>query len=72
MKLKDLLGGRYTSIEYRTHGPAGEDLLHGYCYWTGAELVSEDGDVYSVEDVISDYHWDSDSDLVVWYQSKWI
>lgn len=72
MKLKDLLGDIPTDIEYRTYDPSGEDMLTGVCRWTGSELISIDGDNYSVEDYISKHRWNNPNSLTIWYESSWI
>ena len=72
MKLKDLLKNTAIDIEYRTYDPFGEDVLAGYCRWTGSELVSVDGDNYSIDDYISKHRWNSSNNLTIWYESKWI
>lgn len=74
MKLKDLLKDSEINITYRTNSPLEdeEDMLFGYCTWTGTTLISGDGDDYSVEDIIDRYAWTSDSDLVIWFTSKWV
>lgn len=77
--VKDALayyGGLYdTPIVYRTYGPDGEDLLAGYCRHVNGKLISEDGDSYSLDDIICDYCLDYDNDdnvyLIVWYESEW-
>ena len=55
MKLKDILPDHYIKIQARTTDPFGDDLLFGYCHWTGTELVSDDGDSYSIEEEIVKY-----------------
>ena len=74
MKLKDLLKDSEVNITYRTNSPLEdeEDMLFGYCIWNGKTLTSGDGDNYSVEDIIEKYAWTSDSDLIVWFKSRWI
>ena len=72
LKLKDILPNRKVYIEYRTHDPLGDDVLAGFCTWHKDELVSDDGDDYSVDDVISSYEWDGPDNLIVWYDSKWV
>lgn len=72
MLLKELLPNRQINIEYRTHTPDGTDVFTGACKWTGSELVPLDGDEYFVDDIISNYEWNSDSELTIWYESKWI
>ena len=72
MKLKDLLKDTEVDITYRTNGPTESDMLFGFCFWTGKELISGDGDSYSTEDIIENYAWTSDSDLIVWIRSEWI
>ena len=71
MKLKDILPAHYINIQARTYGPNGEDMLFGYCHWTSTELVSDDGDNYSIEEEIVKYEFD-DYGLVYWFESEWI
>lgn len=71
MKLKDILPNHpIGQIEVRTNDPWGEDMLFGYCAWTGNELISLDGDTYSIEEEITNYMWDA-HDLVYWFRSEW-
>ena len=71
MKLKDILPDHYINIQVRTYDPWGDDMLFGYCHWTGAELVSDDGDIYLIEDDILKYEFD-EYGLTYWFESKWI
>ena len=71
MKLKDCLMNKRVNITYRTFSGE-EDILVGYCRWTGSKLESLDGDEYSVEDEITKCRWDGPEDLTVWYESEWI
>lgn len=63
-------------IMYRTFGPNDENILAGYCRYLNGKLISEDGDSYSLDDVISDHLLDYDDNnnpyLIVWYKSEWI
>ena len=72
VKLKDILPKREVHIEYRTFTPDGQDCLSGFCHWDGKNLQPLDGDIYSLDDVISSHEWDGEKNLVVWYQSRWI
>lgn len=74
MKLKDILPGYpLRNIEVRTNDPDGEDMLFGYCHWTGTELVSGDGDNYYLNEEISKYEFDEEKrELTYWIVSKWI
>lgn len=71
MKLKDILPDHHINIMARTTDPWGDDLLFGYCHWTGMELVSDDGDSYSIEEAIVKYEF-NDYGLTYWFESKWI
>lgn len=71
MKLKDILPDHYINIQARTADPWGDDMLFGYCHWTGKELVSDDGDSYSIEEEIVKYEFD-DYGLAYWFESEWI
>lgn len=84
MKLRDIIKfytsepkqDQFLPIIYRTHGPDGEDILAGFCRWESGQLISEDGDSYSLDDEITDYQIELFHDdeeelmspyLVVWY-----
>lgn len=71
MKLKDILPDHYINIMARTTDPWGDDLLFGYCHWTGTELVPDDGDYYSIEEEIVRYEF-NDYGLAYWFESQWI
>ena len=71
MKLKDILPEQPVEhIMVRTYGPDGEDMLFGYCMWTGSELISGDGDSYYTDEEIVDYVFD-DYGLTYWIKSEW-
>lgn len=72
MKLKTLLPRRKVFIEYRTHSASGDDVLSGFCVWTGEDLKPGDRDCYSIEDELTSYEWDGPDNLIVWYESKWV
>lgn len=72
MKLKDILPPHpLNNIEVRTNDPFGEDMLFGFCQWTGTELISGDGDNYYLNEEISEYKFDGEH-LTYWIVSKWI
>ena len=72
MKLKDILPEQPVKrIMVRTYGPDGEDMLFGYCMWTGRNLISLDGDSYSIEEEIVKYVFD-EYGLIYWFESEWI
>lgn len=71
MKLKDILPDHYINIQSRTYDPWGEDMLFGYCHWTGTELVSDDGDSYSIEEEVIKYEF-NDYGLSYWFEPEWI
>ena len=92
MKLKDILDEldmgeclEELEIQYRTRVEIDDeiqDIFAGYCKYdfkTG-QLISEDGDNYSLNDEISDYvyeYYDPEDEesgiyLIVWYESKWM
>ena len=71
MKLKDILPNHYIDIEVRTYGPRDEDILFGYCHWTGTELISDDGDNYYLDEEIIKYEI-SKNILTYWFESDWI
>ncbi len=60
-------------IEYRTWLPDGTDVLSGYCKFVNNELISLDGDSYSMDDVFVKYSVSQQTKQVtIWYESKWI
>jgi hypothetical protein len=76
MKVKDILPSYpVRTIEVRTNTPddvLDEDMLFGFCHWTGTELVSEDGDDYYLDEEI--YKWEYDefyNALTYWIVSEW-
>lgn len=72
MKLKDILPNHYVDICVRTNAPAGNDMLFGYCHWTGKELISDDGDTYSVEEDVVKYNFNEDkTKLTYWFKAEW-
>lgn len=72
MILKDLLSYQPVRIEYRIFGPNDEDMLFGYCRWTGSELIPEDGDLYYLDDKIIKHEWTGLNKLTVWIEGGWI
>ena len=73
MILKEILPNHPVDIQVRTNGPFGEDMLFGFCYWTGTELVSKDGDSYSLEEDVVRYEFsENKTKLVYWFESIWI
>ena len=74
LRLRDLLPkDRPFDIEYRCNVPKcddEDDMLFGYCYWDGEELLSGDGDNYYLNDVIERYQRDGKR-LIVWIEVKW-
>lgn len=48
-----------------------DGMLFGYCSWDGRDLVSLDGDTYSVDMEIEKYEV-SDHGITVWFISDWI
>ena len=82
MKLRDILPDHPVQIMVRTNYPerilhnlsremAEQGLLVGYCYWDGEKLISDDGDYYSLDEVISKYEYEEDGSLTYWGISKW-
>ena len=72
LTLKDILPNNPVDITVRTNDPFGKDMLVGYCHWTGTELISGDGDSYSIDDEVSEYLFDDYGyRLVYWFNSKW-
>lgn len=71
MKLKDILPSYHiNNIEVRTNDPDGDDMLFGFCHWTGTELISGDGDNYYLNEEISKYEFDG-VHLTYWIISEW-
>jgi len=71
----------YIPITYRTIITSdGTDVLAGFCRYENGELISEDGDNYSLEDEIIKYEMKLDNSingtmqmhLTVWYESEWL
>lgn len=61
------------NIEVRTYDPDGEDMLFGFCHWTGVELVSGDGDSYYLDDPITKYEFDEQThSLTYWFKGVWL
>ena len=74
MKLRDILPDHPVQIMVRTNYPENllpspskemveQGLLVGYCHWNGEELISDDGDYYSVNEVVSKYEYEEDGSL---------
>ena len=57
----------------RTNDPFGGDTLFGYCEWNGSELISLDGDDYSLDEPVMKYqfHPGEINELVYWIHSDW-
>ena len=74
MKIKHILT-KPSLIEYRTRGPNGEDMFCGECRYDGTNLVTLDGDSYSLEDEISHYEISEMDDglqlITVYYEAEW-
>lgn len=72
-KLKDILPNYpINNIEVRTNDPFGDDMLFGYCHWTGTELISGDGDYYSLDEIITKYEFNEEKHkLTYWILSEW-
>ena len=78
LRLRDLIpANKSVHIEYRCNAPKcddEDDMLFGYCYWNGNELISGDGDNYYLNDVIENYEWrhtDKGDYLTVWIEVVW-
>ena len=73
MKVKDILPSYpLEMIEVRTNDPFGDDMLFGYCYWTGESLVSADGDNYYLDEEVVKYEFDKENrKLIYWIVSEW-
>ena len=67
MILKSILPERRVFIEYRTHDNAGDDILVGFCKWTGTEMVPIKENKYPEYGEISSYEWDGPNNLIIWF-----
>lgn len=66
LKLEDIVRGYdFSYISYRTYLPDGTDCFIGCCKYINDELISLDGDTYSLKDQILKYEID-DNELTVW------
>lgn len=74
MKLRDILPSYpLQNIQVRTNDPFGDDMLFGYCHWTGSELVSGDGDSYYLDEEVVKYEFDEENGrLTYWIHSEWM
>ena len=77
MKVRDILLNYHpVKIEVRTNTPddaLDEDMLFGFCHWTGTELVSDDGDDYYLDEEIYEWEYDENNNLLTyWIVSEWI
>ena len=80
MKLREILqriNRDIPFISYRTfvslNTDDDTDIFAGACEYKDGEIISLDGDSYSLEDEISAYEYDKQNNiLAVWYKSKWI
>lgn len=82
MKLRDILPDHPIQIMARTNYPenllpslseemAEQGLLVGYCHWDGKDLIPDDGDYYSLDEVVSKYKYEEDGSLTYWGISEW-
>ena len=82
MRVKDILPDHPVQIMVRTNYPefvlpylseesVEQGLLVGYCSWDGEKLISEDGDYYSVDEIVEKYEYETDGSLTYWGISKW-
>ena len=59
-------------MQVRINAPDGGDMFFGYCHWDGKELVSGDGDDYSLTELISQYEFNEDkTELTYWIIGEW-
>lgn len=78
MTLGDVLRdhGPVSYIQWRCNSPDGDEepdgIFCGGCSWTGTELISLDGDFYSLATPIYRYEWEDDGSLTYWEEVKWI
>ena len=72
MTVKDILPDYPIECIVRTNDPWGDDMLFGYCHWTGTELISGDGDSYYIDEEIDKYEFDEENgELTYWIVSEW-
>ena len=46
--------------------------VFGYCHWTGTELISGDGDSYSIDEEIAKYEFaENGKSLTYWFEAEW-
>lgn len=73
--LGDVLAGRQNvdtiMVRCNSPDPDEEDMLFGYCSLQDGKLVSLDGDNYYLSETITEYHWESENDLIVWIEVGW-
>lgn len=68
LRLEDIIRGYdFNYISYRKYLPDGTDIFIGCCKYINGELISLDGDNYSLKDNILKYEIDED-DLTVWVE----
>ena len=70
LRLEDIVRGYDFNIFYRMFLPTGEDFFAGHCKYENGELISLDGDTYSLKDRILKYKID-DNNLIVWVDKSW-
>ena len=73
MRVRDILPDYpVNNIMVRTNDPFGEDMLFGYCHWTGTELVSADGDNYFIDEEVTKFELNEEKrELIYWIKSEW-
>lgn len=80
MTLKDVVscytGDTLIPIIIRCNSPVHDeyDMLYGYCSYDPItkELLSEDGDDYSLDSVIENFQVAKDQALTVWVHAEWV
>ena len=84
MTLRDILAGRPGDVKIteRTDYPdwmadelsekkMTDGMFTGFCVWDGENLISGDGDSYSLDEIVDRYEWEEDGSLTYWYRSYW-
>lgn len=74
MKVKEILPQHPVNIAVRINAPENcgyKDLLFGHCKWDGKDLISLDGDTYSIEDEICRCEYETDGSLTYWISAEW-
>lgn len=85
MTLRDILAGRSGNVKImeRTYYPdwmtdelsekeVTDGMLTGFCVWDGENLISADGDSYSLDEIVERHEWEEDGSLTYWVRCEWV